>query len=123
MVRRKDHPRSFLRTGTQYVEQQVSGKTAQNLFDRLNGKAGGITPENILEAGDRRDAAIAACRLGKQVISGGIAEAAIIGAADFDSLKSKTDREIIETLTKLRGCRVWTAEMLLDFLPSKGRMS
>ncbi|NLX76181.1 MAG: DNA-3-methyladenine glycosylase 2 family protein [Clostridiaceae bacterium] len=114
MVRRKIIPDPFCALVHSIVEQQVSGKTAQTVFDRLNGKAGGITPENILklETEEIRNCGMSARKAG---YIRGIAEAAITGAVDFDSLKSKTDREIIETLTKLRGVGVWTAEMLLIF--------
>jgi 3-methyladenine DNA glycosylase/8-oxoguanine DNA glycosylase len=45
----------------------------------------------------------------------GIADAAVNKTIDFDELKNKPNEEIINTLTKLNGVGVWTAEMLLIF--------
>ena len=45
----------------------------------------------------------------------GIAEAALTGDIDFNTLHTLNDEEIINKLTSLNGVGVWTAEMLLIF--------
>ena len=45
----------------------------------------------------------------------GIADAAITGELDFETLYTFTDMEIIKKLSALNGVGVWTAEMLLIF--------
>jgi 3-methyladenine DNA glycosylase/8-oxoguanine DNA glycosylase len=44
-----------------------------------------------------------------------IADAALSGFINFDTLHTLTDTEIIKKLTALTGVGVWTAEMLLIF--------
>ena len=45
----------------------------------------------------------------------GIAAAAVEGAIDFSTLPSKSDEEIIDALTKIKGVGLWTVQMLLIF--------
>ncbi len=44
-----------------------------------------------------------------------IAEAAISGTVDFDSLNSLSDIDIVKRISSLRGVGAWTAEMILIF--------
>lgn len=114
MVRREIIPDPFCALIYSIVGQQVSGKAADTVFNRLSDKAGGITPECIdnLELTEIQNCGMS---LRKAGYIKGIAEASLAGVVDFANLSSKTDKEIIEILTKLRGVGVWTAEMLLIF--------
>ncbi len=94
--------------------QQISGRAAQTVWNRLCEMVGEITPENI---GKWDLHAIQSCGMSmrKAQYIKGIAEAALSGAVDFQSLHQLSDSKIIQALTAIRGVGVWTAEMLLIF--------
>jgi DNA-3-methyladenine glycosylase II len=97
------------------VFQQLNGKAATTIFDRLVEAAGGtITPESI------RNLSVAEMRrvgLSKQKLSyiRDLADHAIEGRIDFSALASMTDDEVIAALTQVKGIGVWTAHMFLMF--------
>jgi DNA-3-methyladenine glycosylase II len=97
------------------VFQQLNGKAATTIFDRLLEAAGGtITPESI------RNLSVAEMRrvgLSKQKLSyvRDLADHAIEGRIDFAALASMTDDEVIAALTQVKGIGVWTAHMFLMF--------
>lgn len=113
-VRREIIPDPFCALVYSIVGQQVSGKAADTVFNRLIAAAGNITPENLGKLALKE---IQNCGMSERKAGyiKGIAEAALTGAVDFKSLYRKTDKEIIDTLTGLHGVGVWTAEMLLIF--------
>ena len=96
------------------VGQQISSKAADTVWNRLINLLGDITPEGIAQAGLPE---IQSCGMTvrKAGYIKGIAEAAISGEIDFNTLHTLTDEEIIKTLSALHGVGVWTAEMLLIF--------
>lgn len=114
MIRREIIPDPFCALIYSIVGQQVSGRAADTVFSRLSLAAGGITPENIgrLELTEIQNCGMSTRKAG---YIKGIVEAALSGAVDFYALNSKTDKEIIDMLTKLHGVGIWTAEMLLIF--------
>lgn len=113
-VKREIIPDPFGALVYSIVGQQVSGKAADTVFSRLSAKAGGITPENLEKLG-MEEIQNCGMSLRKAGYIKGIAEAALTGAVDFENLNRKTDKEIIDILTRLHGVGVWTAEMLLIF--------
>jgi methylated-DNA-[protein]-cysteine S-methyltransferase len=101
------------------VYQQLTGKAAATIFARLCGlfrnTADGLTPEQILRAGDER------------LRSAGLSRSKVLSLQDL-ARKAKSgelptlaevrrldDESIIERLTAVRGIGRWTAEMLLIF--------
>ena len=113
MIRREVNPDLFSALVEGIVGQQISGKAAATVRDKLDslcglkaGKLQRMTIEEIQSCG---------MSMRKAGYIKGVANAAMTKAVDFDSLKDRTDQEIIEVLTKLNGVGVWTAEMLLIF--------
>jgi 3-methyladenine DNA glycosylase/8-oxoguanine DNA glycosylase len=96
------------------VSQQISGKAADTVWDRLEKLVVKITPESI--AGESISE-IHACGMSarKAGYIKGAAEAALSGQVDFTTLHTLSDEEIIKKLSSLHGVGVWTAEMLLIF--------
>ena len=97
------------------VFQQLNGKAAGTIYDRLVVAAGGIvTPESMLKL---TPAQMRAAGLSKQKLSyiRDLAERTHSGEVDFAALSSLTDEEVIATLTKVKGIGEWTAHMFLIF--------
>jgi len=101
------------------ISQQISGKAADTVENRLIALCGEITPKRIHVADL---SAIQQCgmsmRKARYIKAAG--EAAFDGSIDLNSLEAMSDNDIIGLLTSLPGIGVWTAEMLLIF--SLGRM-
>jgi DNA-3-methyladenine glycosylase II len=97
------------------VFQQLHGKAARTIFDRLVVAAGGtITPKSILKL---TTAQMRKAGLSKQKLSyiRDLAARTHSGEVDFAALHSLTDEEVIATLTKVKGIGEWTAHMFLMF--------
>lgn len=98
----------------QIVGQQISMKAMWTVWGRFKEKFGTLTPEALLAASPEE---IQACGLSYRKVSY-IQSAALAVATkevDLESLPEKTDEEVIQELTKLKGIGRWTAEMLLIF--------
>ena len=113
MIKRKVNPDPFSALVESVIGQQISGKAAATVRDKLDALCGlkadklhSMTTEEIQACGMSRR---------KAGYIKGIAGAAVTKAVDFDKLKDRTDQEIIEAITKLNGVGIWTAEMLLIF--------
>jgi len=97
------------------VFQQLHGKAARTIFDRLVAAAGGvITPESILKL---TAAQMRAAGLSKQKLSyvRDLAQRTHSGEVDFAALRTLSDEAVITTLTKVKGIGEWTAHMFLIF--------
>lgn len=96
------------------VGQQLSTKAAHAIFVRLEEFLATVSAENLFAASF---ADLRACGLSVRKIEylHGIAAAKLDGVVDFASLPQKSDQEIIDELTQLKGVGVWTVEMLLIF--------
>jgi DNA-3-methyladenine glycosylase II len=96
------------------VWQQLSFEAASAIFARLEKFLGVISAESLLEASS---ADLRACGLSARKIEylRGIATARLDGSIDFASLPQKSEQEIIDELTRLKGVGSWTVEMLLIF--------
>lgn len=115
MIKRRVIPDPFESLINSIISQQISKKAAATVSGRLYELlADDMTPTSIMNAGPK---AIQSCGMSERKAGYimGIAEAALAGEVDFDTLHTLSDEEVIRKLTTLRGVGVWTAEMLLIF--------
>lgn len=112
MVERKVGADTFAALISSIIGQQISTKAASTIRDRLNILLGDITPETIGQIGIEE---IQGCgmTMRKAGYIKGIADAALNGKVNFDTLNTLSDEEIIKQLSALDGVGVWTVEMLL----------
>ena len=101
------------------VSQQISGKAAETVENRLVDLCGGITPESIHDA-DISDIQKCGMSMRKAGYIKEAGEAVYTGAIDLSALEGMPDEEVIRLLSSLPGIGTWTAEMLLIF--ALGRM-
>jgi len=98
------------------VFQQLNGKAAGTIFDRLTAaaKADPLTPEAILKIKlpKLREAGLSAQ---KASYVRDLAERTRAGSVNFASLPLLDDAGVIEHLTQVKGVGVWTAQMILIF--------
>ena len=98
------------------VYQQLSGKVAKVIFDRLVDAVPGkkITPAGILKLTPAR---MRKCGLSKQKTAyiRDLAKKTARGAVKFEGLAVLSDEAVIESLTQVKGIGVWTAHMFLMF--------
>lgn len=97
------------------VYQQLSGRVASVIFERLLGAAGGtITPANVLKL---RPARMRSAGLSNQKTAyiRDLARHTRDGRVVFEELGSLSDAEVIAKLTVVKGIGVWTAHMFLIF--------
>jgi DNA-3-methyladenine glycosylase II len=97
------------------VFQQLNGKAALTIWNRLEEKTGSpVTPEAVLKL---RMPTLRKVGLSKQKSSylRDLAKHAVDGKIDFEKLPSLPDEEVISALTTVKGIGVWTAHMFLMF--------
>ena len=98
------------------VYQQLSGKVARVIFNRLVEMLpeGNITPEAILKL---TPAKMRRAGLSKQKTAyiRDLARKTAKGKVRFEALRDLADQEVIEHLTQVKGIGVWTAHMFLMF--------
>src|ERR1700675_898523 len=97
------------------VYQQLNGKAAVTIFNRLVALAGDpLTPEGILKLSDEQ---LRSVGLSKQKSSylKDLAAKTAAGLLDFSRLHELPDEEVIQHLTQVKGVGVWTAHMFLMF--------
>jgi len=95
--------------------QQLNGKAARSIYDRLVAAAGGsLTPESILALTPDK---MRAAGLSRQKLSYicDLAERTKSGEIDFARLPEMSDEKVIEHLTRVKGIGVWSAQMFLMF--------
>jgi 3-methyladenine DNA glycosylase/8-oxoguanine DNA glycosylase len=115
IIRREVTPDVFSALIQSVLSQQISTKAAQTVSARMDLLLNrDITPQSISNAGLAK---IKSCGISdrKAGYIMGIAEAAMTGVIDFNTLHTLDDKEITIRLTALKGVGVWTAEMLLIF--------
>jgi DNA-3-methyladenine glycosylase II len=108
-------PATFWALARSIVFQQLNGKAAKTIFDRLEQAAGGeLTPASLLALSEEQMRAVG---LSKQKASylRDLAQKTHAGELDFAALPAMSDEEIIERLTRIKGIGVWTAQMFLMF--------
>jgi len=109
------HEPTFRALVRSIVFQQLHGKAARAIFDRLLQKAGGeITPESILKL---RPAQMRAIGLSKQKLTyiRDLARKTRDGLVEFERFPQMSDEEVIAELTQVKGIGEWTAHMFLMF--------
>src|SRR5215469_13891473 len=97
------------------VFQQLHGKAATTIFNRLLEKAGGeLTPESILKL---RTSQMRVVGLSNQKLTyiRDLAKKTKSGKLNFERLPQLSDDEVVAHLTQIKGIGVWTAHMFLIF--------
>jgi DNA-3-methyladenine glycosylase II len=97
------------------VYQQLNGKAALTIFNRLAEAAGDpMTPEAILKL---RPSRMRALGLSKQKMTyiRDLARLTRDGVVRFETLPELEDAAVVERLTKIKGVGVWTVHMFLIF--------
>lgn len=98
------------------IEQMLSIKAGQKIYDRLKEFCGGkITPDSIVDL-DEEDIHATGTSKAKASYIKGLAEAVQSGDLVFEELRTLPDAEITKRLTSLRGIGDWTAKMYLIFV-------
>jgi DNA-3-methyladenine glycosylase II len=95
--------------------QQLNGKAAQTIFERVRKAAGRrFTPSAFLRLTPEQ---LRACGLSRQKIASltDLAERTARKEINFRKLHLLTDEEVIAQLSQVRGVGVWTAQMFLMF--------
>lgn len=109
------HEPTFRALVRSIVFQQLHGKAARAIFDRLQQRAGGeITPESILKL---RPAQMRALGLSKQKLTyiRDLARKTRDGVVEFKKFPQMSDDEVIAELVQVKGIGEWTAHMFLMF--------
>lgn len=109
------HEPTFRALVRSIVFQQLHGKAARAIFDRLQQKAGGeITPESILKL---HPAQMRALGLSRQKLTyiRDLARKTREGLVEFEKFPQMTDEEVIAELVQVKGIGEWTAHMFLMF--------
>jgi DNA-3-methyladenine glycosylase II len=98
------------------VYQQLSGKAALTIFNRLATavKANPMTPEAVLKLRPQKMRALGLSKQ-KTTYIRELARLTRDGEIQFESLPEMEDAAIIETLTRVKGVGVWTVHMFLIF--------
>jgi DNA-3-methyladenine glycosylase II len=98
------------------VYQQLSGKAATTIFNRLAAAANvnPMTPEAILKLRPQKMRALGLSKQ-KTVYIRELARLTRDGNIQFERLPEMEDAAIIETLTRVKGVGVWTVQMFLMF--------
>lgn len=97
------------------VFQQLSGKAAGRIYDRLAEATGEpITPEAVLRLRPERMRELGLSRQKIEYIRD-LASRAISGEVDFDRCHLLEDEEVIKRFTAVKGIGIWTVQMFLMF--------
>lgn len=113
-IENTDSDKYFFQLTRKIAFQQLTGKAAQTIFDRVVDLLDEYSPRNILELKheDMRSAGLSNSKIN---YIKNIAQASLDGELTFDKYESMSNQEIIEQLTKIKGVGKWTAEMFLMF--------
>jgi DNA-3-methyladenine glycosylase II len=109
------HEPTFRALVRSIVFQQLHGKAARTIFERLRVKAGGeITPESILKL---RPAQMRSIGLSRQKLTyiRDLARETRDGVVEFKRFPEMSDADVIAELTQVKGIGEWTAHMFLMF--------
>jgi 3-methyladenine DNA glycosylase/8-oxoguanine DNA glycosylase len=113
-IERAVEPDLFSALVSSIISQQISTKAADTVKERLDKLTGGVSSESLagMTAEDIKSCGMS---LRKAAYIHGVASSAVSGDIDFNSLHKMDDKDVIMTLSSLRGVGVWTAEMMLIF--------
>ncbi len=108
-------PPEFHSLAESIVYQQLHGKAAATIFDRLAKLAGEpLTPQAILKLNDAQLRGVGLSKQ-KSAYLKDLAAKTASGLLDFSRLPELPDAEVIKHLTQVKGIGVWTAHMFLMF--------
>lgn len=98
------------------IYQQLSGKVAAVIFDRLAAAArdGNLTPQAVLQLSPRKMRALGLSRQ-KIAYIRDLAARTQSGELDFRALLDLPDEAVYQRLTSLKGIGTWTVQMFLIF--------
>lgn len=98
------------------IEQMLSVKAGQKIYGRLEDLCNReVTPERISALSDEQIQSTGTSNAKVEYIRN-ITRAISDGTLDFDKMSSLPDKEIIKSLTQIRGIGKWTAKMYLMFV-------
>lgn len=98
------------------IEQMLSVKAGQKIYDRLEELcSGNISPEQIRDLSNEQIRSTGTSNAKVEYIRN-ITDAINDGTLDFRKMQHLSDKEVITTLTKIRGIGNWTAKMYLMFV-------
>ena len=111
----RDGAPTFETLARSIVFQQLNGRAALTIWNRLAEKAGSpVTPQGILKL---RAPTLRKIGLSQQKASyiRDLAKRTASGELNFEVLPTLSDEEVVATLTKVKGIGEWTAHMFLIF--------
>lgn len=113
-IHREYIPDPFIALVNSIVFQQLAYKAAITIWNRFEELIEVVKPESILAHSFEE---LRACGLSKNKIDylRNLSEAVISGQLKLENIQSMSNDEIIESLVKVKGIGVWTAEMFLIF--------
>lgn len=96
------------------VGQQISSAAQQTIWNRMTGALGAITPETIAPLSVEQIQRFGMSFRKAEYIRD-FAMQVHFGAFDIEAVRVQSDAQLIETLSKLKGIGIWTAEMIMIF--------
>ncbi len=114
MLQAEMYPDLFTALVSSVVGQQISGKAAATVWNRVVERFGEITPSRLDQASLEE---VQSCGMSfrKAEYVKGIAAACVNGGLDLEGLKALPDQDVVKALSSLKGIGPWTAEMMLIF--------
>lgn len=113
-IEREIQPNLFEGLISSIISQQISGKAAKTVWNRMVAELGEVTPKMVYKT-EVEIIQKFGMTMRKASNIKAISEQIINGALDLESLKAMSDDAVVKTLTSLPGIGKWTAEMLLIF--------
>jgi DNA-3-methyladenine glycosylase II len=108
-------PPEFHSLAEAIIYQQLHGKAAVTIFNRLTALAGNpLTPQGILKLTDEQLRSVGLSKQ-KSTYVKDLATKTASGLLDFSKVHEMSDEEVIGHLTQVKGIGVWTAQMFLMF--------
>lgn len=107
-------PPTFWALTRSIVFQQLNGRAAGTIFDRLEAACGEITPETVLKLKMPRLRKLGLSQRKAEYVRD-LAARTFAGEIVFEELAELADEAVIERLTQVRGVGVWTVHMFLMF--------
>ena len=109
------HPACFETLARSIVFQQLNGRAASTIFNRLAAACGDeVSPETLLRLTPARMRKLGVSPQ-KTTYLRDLARRTASGELDFAELPRLSDAAVIERLTVVKGVGVWTAQMFLIF--------
>jgi DNA-3-methyladenine glycosylase II len=117
-ISREVEPNLFVALIWSIINQQISKKAAETVWNRFSTRCRIVTPDVVLSLSEEE---ITKCGMSgrKARYLLGLANAIHTGELDLNHLPSLHDEEVIQSLCKQSGVGRWTAEMMLLFSLSR----